>query len=70
MLAIAVVRHSRCCLPLSALIKVLKVLKVLKVVTRVRRYCGQQLEPSLLLTHSVHAFGESAFGEEVFLQSL
>lgn len=67
MLAIAVGRHSRCCLPLSALIKVLK---VLKVVTRVRRYCGQQLEPSLLLTHSVHAFGESAFGEEVFLQSL
>ena len=64
MLAIAVGRHSRCCLPLSALIK------VLKVVTRVRRYCGQQLEPSLLLTHSVHAFGESAFGEEVFLQSL
>lgn len=61
MLAIAVGRHSRCCLPLSAL---------LKVVTRVRRYCGQQLEPSLLLTHSVHAFGESAFGEEVFLQSL
>ena len=67
MLAIAVGRHSRCCLPLSALIKVLK---VLKVVNRVRRYCGQQLEPSLLLTHSVHAFGESAFGEEVFLQSL
>ena len=34
MLAIAVGRHSRCCLPLSALIKVLKVLKVLKVVIR------------------------------------
>ena len=67
MLAIAVGRHSRCCLPLSALIKVLK---VRKGVTRVRRYCGQQLEPSLLLTHSVHAFGESACGEEVFLQSL
>ena len=37
MLAIAVGRHSRCCLPLSALIKVLKVLKVLKVVKVVTR---------------------------------
>ena len=54
-------------LVLCALFKVIKVVKDIKVVTRA---LGSGLESSLLFANSVHALGESTFGEEIFLQAL